>query len=170
MPSIEQPKTTQPNAYLRTKVMTAGPAELRLMLFDGALKFAEQGKQGLVDADHEASYEGISRCQAIVMELINSLDPDADPQLCERLRSLYTFMFTTLMEASQQRDPTRVDDVIDLLRYERQTWALLLEKLCDENAAASTLLKTPDASPTIPGSGAAPTTDALIGGSVSVEA
>ena len=41
------------NPYLKTKVMTAGPAELRLMLFDGALKFAEQGRKGLADKDYE---------------------------------------------------------------------------------------------------------------------
>ena len=53
----------QPNAYLRTKVLTASPADLRLMLLDGALKFAEQGKVGLENQDHEAAFEGISRCQ-----------------------------------------------------------------------------------------------------------
>ena len=32
--------STEPNPYLRTQVMTASPPELRLMLFDGALRFA----------------------------------------------------------------------------------------------------------------------------------
>ena len=53
--------------------MTAGPAELRLMLFDGALKFIEQGRQGLVDKDYEAAFTGISRCQQIIAELVSRL-------------------------------------------------------------------------------------------------
>ena len=39
------------NAYLRTKVMTASPAELRLMLLDGAIKFANQAREGLQAKD-----------------------------------------------------------------------------------------------------------------------
>jgi flagellar protein FliS len=119
-------------AYLRTKVMTAGPAELRLMLFDGALKFAERGRKGLADKDYEAAYEGISRCQQIILELINGLRPEQDPDLCVRLSGLYTFLYRRLIEASRQRSPEIVEEVIKLLEYERQTWVMLMEKIADE--------------------------------------
>ncbi|MHC4100335.1 MAG: flagellar export chaperone FliS, partial [Planctomycetota bacterium] len=97
-------KTAEANtkAYLRTKVMTASPAELRMMLFDGALRFAEKGRAGLAERDFEAAYEGISRCQQILLELINGLQPEQDPALCERLSGLYTFMYTRLIDASQE--------------------------------------------------------------------
>lgn len=128
-------RTTETNtrAYLRTKVLTAGPAELRLMLFDGALRFARKGRQGLADRDYEAAYEGISRCQQIILELINGLRPEQDPQLCNRLSGLYTFLYRRLIDASRQRSPAIVEEVIKLLEYERQTWALLMDKLADEN-------------------------------------
>ena len=42
------------NAYLRTQVMSASPAELRMMLLDGAVKFARQGRQGLAEQNHDA--------------------------------------------------------------------------------------------------------------------
>ena len=45
--------------YFKTKVMTASSAQLRQMLFDGAIKFAQQAMRGLADNDHEAAYEGI---------------------------------------------------------------------------------------------------------------
>ena len=121
-------------AYLRTKVMTAGPAELRMMLFDGALRFARKGRAGLAEQDFEAAYEGISRCQQILMELINGLRPEQDPVLCERLSGLYTFLYTRLIDASRQRSPEIVEEVIKLLEYERQTWSMLLEKLAQEKA------------------------------------
>jgi flagellar protein FliS len=124
---------TNTKAYLRTKVLTAGPAELRLMLFDGALKFAEKGRQGLADRDYEAAYEGISRCQQIILELINGLRPVQDPQLCNRLSGLYTFLYRRLIDASRERSPAIIAEVIKLLEYERQTWALLMDKLADEN-------------------------------------
>jgi flagellar secretion chaperone FliS len=124
-------------SYLRTKVMTAAPPELRLMLLDGALKFAGQGRDGLERRDFEASFEGISRCQQILVELVNALRPDHAPELCQRLSGLYTFMYTRLMEASRQRSPALVDEVIRLLAYERETWSMALQKLAGETASAS---------------------------------
>ncbi len=127
---------TEPNPYLKTKVMTAGPAELRLMLFDGAVKFAEQGRQGLAAKDYEAAYNGISRCQEILAELMNSLDPKHAPDLCRKLSGLYAFMMTRLMTASSERDPEIVKEVLSLLEFERETWIMLLAKLAAEKAAA----------------------------------
>ncbi len=161
-------KATQPNAYLRTKVMTASPADLRLMLLDGALKFAEQGKVGLENQDHEAAFDGISRCQAILMELINALKPEVEPEMCERLASLYTFLYSRLVTAASDRDPAVVEEVLGLLRFEHKTWSMLLQKLAEENAAASRLQTTPKAQPTGTGAPAAPN-GSLIGGTVSLE-
>ncbi|MHC4775207.1 MAG: flagellar export chaperone FliS [Planctomycetota bacterium] len=130
-PTPSRTSAANTKAYLRTKIMTAGPAELRLMLFDGALKFAEKGRAGLVESDFEAAYEGISRCQQILLELINGLRPDQDPALCERLSGLYTFLYTRLIDASRERSAEIVEEVIKLLEYERQTWSMLLEKLAE---------------------------------------
>jgi N utilization substance protein A len=55
--------------------------------------------------------------------------PEVDPDLCERLHGLYTFMYNELVEASFQRDPARVDTVIQLLEFERETWVMLMRKL-----------------------------------------
>ena len=156
----------EPNPYLKTKVMTADPAQLRLMLFDGALKFAEQGRLGLVARDYEAAFNGISRCQQILTELISSLNPQHAPELCQKLAGLYTFMVTRLMAASHQRDPAIVEEVIKLLEYERTTWTMLLEKLARETAA-------PTDTPTPPAASGAPGSpndaSSLIGGTVSFQ-
>lgn len=117
------------NAYLRTKVLTASPEELRLMLLDGAIRFATQGRDGLARKDYEASYNGMSQCRNIIIELITSIRPDVDPELAQRVRSVYTFMFSELVEASFQKDPARVDEVLRLLNYERETWSMLMGKL-----------------------------------------
>lgn len=134
-----------PNAYLRTKVMTASPEELRLMLFDGAIKFAEQGRRGIEEKNPEQTFNGLTRAQDIVMELINTLKPEYDPELCEKLSALYTFIYSRLVSACTQRSITFVDEALNLLRYERETWALLLQKLASENGDARGLSQTPSA-------------------------
>lgn len=135
---------TKANEYLKTKVMTASPGELRLLLLDGAIRFARQGREGLACKNFEQSFEGLSSCRAIITELIVSMRPEHDPELCERVRSLYTYFFNELTEAGMSREVARVDKVIDLLEYERETWRLLLEKLDAEKPASSA---SPDAAP-----------------------
>ena len=122
------------NAYLRTKVMTASPAELRLMLLDGAVKFACQGLEALDKKDFEQKYNAFTSCRNIILELINGIRPDPDPELAERVRGLYLFIYSELVEASFEKDVPRLKKVIELLEYERETWAQLIEKLAREEA------------------------------------
>jgi flagellar protein FliS len=124
------------NAYLRTKVLTASPEELRLMLLDGAIKFARQGREGLAQKNYEASYNGISQCRNIILELLTTVRPEPDPELASRVKAVYTFMYTELVNASIEKSTPKVDAVIKLLEYERETWALLMQKLAEERGAA----------------------------------
>ncbi len=126
------------NAYLRTQVMSASPAELRMMLLDGAVKFARQGRQGLAENNHEQVYSGFSQARAIVTELMTSMRPEVAPELCEQVRSLYAFIFQELVRASLDRNIEKADKAIELLEYEQQTWRLLMEQLKTEGAAAGT--------------------------------
>jgi flagellar protein FliS len=125
-------ETNSANAYLRTKVMTAPPEQLRLMLLDGAVKFARQGVAGLRSKDFEASYNGLSQCRNIIVELLTTMRSDVDPELCDRMSGLYTFMLNELIQGSFQKEPERIDGVIRLLEYERQTWEMLIDKLVAE--------------------------------------
>jgi flagellar secretion chaperone FliS len=123
------------NAYLRTRVLTASPEELRLMLLDGAIKFARQGRDGLARKDFEASYNGLSQSRDIILELLTTIRPEHDPELCERVKAVYTFMYSEMVNASMEKDPSKVDSVIKLLEFERETWAMLMQKLAEERRA-----------------------------------
>lgn len=116
------------NPYLRTQVLTASPQELRLMLYDGALKFARQARPALEQRDFEQSYQSLVRVQSILMELSNSLNREVMPEVCDRLTALYNFLYRRTVEANVQRDPAILDEVIEILEYERETWRLLMEQ------------------------------------------
>jgi flagellar protein FliS len=133
MPS-ENPQAA---AYLQTKVMSASPEELRLMLLDGAIKFCRQGRDGLAAKNYETCHHGFSRCRAILVELISSMRTEIDPALCERLTALYVFMINQLIEASHTRNHAPADKVIELLEYDRETWVQLMERLAQERADTS---------------------------------
>lgn len=130
-----QPKPA--TEYLRNRVLTASPEELRLMLLDGALKFAAQARLGLEKADHEAAFAGFTSCRNIITELMTTIRRDPNPELADHMKALYSFMFTTLVEAGFERSPAKVDTVIELLQFERETWVLLMEKNASERAGGS---------------------------------
>jgi flagellar protein FliS len=131
------------NAYLRTKVLTASPEELRLMLLDGAIKFARQGRDGLARKDFEASYNGISQARNIVLELLTTVRDDHDPELAGRVKSVYTFLYVELVNGSMEKSVEKIDAVIKLLEFERDTWAMLMQKIKLERFGSST--EQPDA-------------------------
>lgn len=128
--------TSQANAYLKTRVMTASPEELRLMLLDGAARFLRQGIDGLAAKDYERSFNGISQCRAIIMELLTSVRPEHAPDLVERIQSLYSFIYAELVEGSFSRDIPRLQKTLGLIEFERETWKLAIDKARLERAAA----------------------------------
>jgi flagellar protein FliS len=125
--------------------MAASPQELRLMLLEGALKYARQGRLGLEQKNFEASFTGMSNCRDIVMELMTTIRREPNPELADSVKALYTFMYTTLVEASLEKDVAKLDAVIQLLEYERETWVLLMQKLASERGGAGLKVAPADA-------------------------
>lgn len=116
------------NAYLQSKVMSASPEELRLMLLDGSIRFAYQAKAGLENNDHEQIYLGFSQCRDIVLELLNTIKPEYAPEIAKRVSDLYDFMYRELVRCNSERDLDGLTKIIGLLEYERETWAMLIEQ------------------------------------------
>ena len=128
--------THQPAAqYLKTQVMTASPEVLQLMLWDGAIRFAEQGRQAILKKDIEGSYNALLRAQKIIMEMNTSLKHEVSPELCRNLAGLYTFIYRKLVDANTSKIVTHVDEALKIMHHQRQTWVMLMEKLSEDRAA-----------------------------------
>jgi len=123
------------NNYIRTKVLTATPEQLQMMLYDGAVRFCEQARAALVEKNWEQSYNLISRAQKIVVELSCSLKRDVSPELCAKLAALYNFAYRKLIEANIEHRVESIDEALGVLRYQRETWAMLLDRLGKQKAA-----------------------------------
>ena len=123
--------------YLRTKVLTATPEQLQLMLYDGAIRFGEQAKAALTAKNYEQSYNLISRVQKIIAEMSCTLKHDVYPDLCKKLAALYTYAYKKLIEANIEHDAAALDEALDVLKYQRETWVMLLDQLGKTKAAAA---------------------------------
>lgn len=121
--------------YLKTQVMTASPEMLQLMLWDGAIRFAEQGKDAILRQDTEGSYKALVRAQKIIVEISTALRREVDPDLCGKLAALYNFMYRRLVEANLQKNPAPLEEALKLMKHQRETWVMLMEKLAAQRAA-----------------------------------
>jgi flagellar secretion chaperone FliS len=112
----------RPNAYRENSIMTASPEQLVVMLYDGAGRFLRQAEGSMVDGSWLQASEKLSRAEAIIDELLATLDMDAG-EVADRLQSIYIVCKTRLIEARIERDSVRVDQVARLLGELREAWA-----------------------------------------------
>ncbi len=121
--STESPKASEKkpvNPYLQSKVMTASPEELVLMLYDGAIRFMNQAVINIEGDNKQAAHESSIRAQAIVTELMGGLNMDID--LSANLMSLYDYLHYVMVEANINKDAQQGRQAIELLRELRETW------------------------------------------------
>jgi flagellar protein FliS len=135
------------NEYLRAKVLTATPEQLQLMLYDGAVRFTEKGRQALLAKNYDQSYHNITKAEKILLELNCSLKHDLAPDLCRNLSAIYMFSYRRLVEANTSRSVEALDEVVGILKYQRETWALLMQQLSKQKAGmAAARLNMPEPS------------------------
>ena len=90
------------------------------------------------------SHTLITKVQRILSELSGSLKHRTFPDLCGKLSSLYNFAFKQLIKANLDHDLAALEDALNVLRYQRETWALLMDKLGKSKAAAvAAMLQVP---------------------------
>jgi len=120
------------NEYLRSAVLTAPPEQLQLMLYDGAIRFARRGVEGIERQDWEKAFTSFSRAQKIVLEMLNALNHSVDHALCSRMAGLYNYIYRHLVQACAERSIPAAEEALKLLEYQRETWLMLLDKLRQE--------------------------------------
>ena len=111
-----------PNAYRENSIMTASPEQLVVMLYDGAGRFLRQAEGSMLEGSWLQASEKLSRAEAIIDELLATLDMDAG-EVADRLQSIYVFCKMRLIEARIERDAVRVDQVARLLGELREAWS-----------------------------------------------
>lgn len=113
------------NAYQQNSVTTASPGELTLMLYNGCLKFLVKAKKAIDEKNIEGKNTNIQKAQAIINELMVTLDTDQD--ISKQMLSLYDYMQRRLMEANISNDISIIDEVIGLTTEFRDTWKQVIQ-------------------------------------------
>jgi flagellar protein FliS len=115
------------DAYFETQVLTATPQRLRLMLIDGALRFARQAIECWGDeVNRVPRYNALARCHDIVVELYRTIRADELP-VARQVKAIYEFLLREMALASMATDCQNVRNVVKVLEEERVTWQQLCE-------------------------------------------
>ncbi len=122
-------------AYLKTQVETASPEQLVTMLYDGAVRFGEQAVDALGRDDSETFCARLGRVQDIVLELSASLDRERGGEISGNLASLYSYVYTRLVEADITRDVALVREALGIIRELREGWIGALENIRQPGAS-----------------------------------
>jgi flagellar protein FliS len=123
-------------SYRDSAVLTASPEQLVVMLYDGAVRFLRQAEVAMNEGAYLHSYEKLGRGEAIIDELLATLNMDSG-EIAERLQAIYVFSKKTLIEARLQRNAEKITHVIALLGSLREAWAKLAEQANAQRATTT---------------------------------
>lgn len=121
-----------PNAYSQynnSKILTATPAELTLMLYEGAIKFCNIAIMGIEQGDVMKAHTNIVKVENIIIEFQSTLNHKY--AVAEDFEKVYNYIYSRLVEANIKKDKEILEEVLTHLRGMRDTWKEVMKKGLD---------------------------------------
>lgn len=106
--------------YQNSRILTASPAELTLMLYEGAIKFGNIAIMGMKQKDIEKAHVNLKKVQRIVAEFRATLDMKYP--VAQDFDRIYVYLEERMTEANLTKDPEIMEEVVKHLRSMRDTW------------------------------------------------
>jgi len=113
--------------YNNSKILTAKPAELTLMLYEGAIKFCNIALAGIEEKDVQKTHNNIVKVERIIDYLRQTLDMSYP--VAQDFENIYTYLAMRLQEANMSKDPEIINEVNMHLHSVRDNWKLVMEKV-----------------------------------------
>lgn len=107
-------------AYANNKIMTASQAELTLMLYEGAIKFANLAIAGIEEKDIQKAHTNIMKVERIIEEFQATLNHKYP--VAKDFDNVYNYLLIRLKEANVKKDKEIMEEVLKHLRTMRDTW------------------------------------------------
>ena len=106
--------------YKHNSILTASPAELTLMLYEGAIKFCNIAIIALENDNIEKANLNIIKAERIISEFRATLDfkyPSAN-----QFEIVYDYIYRRLIEGNIKKDKVIIEDALGYIREMRDTW------------------------------------------------
>jgi flagellar protein FliS len=107
-------------AYHNDKITTASPAELTLMLYEGAIRFCNQAIAAIGKNDIQGAHNNIRKVEKIIMEFQSTLNDKYE--VAQDFHKVYDYMLSCLRDANTKKNAADVEECAKHLRTMRDTW------------------------------------------------
>jgi flagellar protein FliS len=108
--------------------MTASPVQLVVMLYDGANRFLRQAQILHEQGQPIQASTSVGRAQAIVEELLATLDIERGGQLAERLQGIYVYCLGKMSDSRMTQSTPELAEVMELLAELRESWNTIAQQ------------------------------------------
>lgn len=112
--------------YTNNKILTASPAEVTLMLYEGAIKFCNIAIIAIENGETEKAHVNIKKTQRIIEEFRNTLDHKY--AVAKDFDNIYVYLLQRLLEANMTKDKAILEEVNMHLRSVRDTWKEVMKR------------------------------------------
>lgn len=106
--------------YQKNKILTASPAQLTLMLYDGAIKFCNLAIMAIEENDIQKAHNNIKKVERIIEEFRATLN--FKYPVAQDFDNVYKYLYDRLVEANFHKDKKFLEEVLEHLRTMRATW------------------------------------------------
>ena len=111
--------------YGQNKIATATPAELTLMLYEGAIKFCNKAIEAVNKQEVEKAYENIVKVENIIVEFKATLNHNYE--VAKVFDIVYDYIYDRLVAANMSKDPEILEEVLTQLRDMRDNWKTIMQ-------------------------------------------
>lgn len=112
--------------YTANKVLTASPAEVTLMLYEGAIKFCNIAITAIERGEIMKAHTNIKKAQRIITEFRTTLD--FKYPVAQDFERIYVYLLERLLEANVKKDVAILEEVNEHLRSLRDTWKEVMRR------------------------------------------
>jgi len=113
-------------AYRRNQVLNAPPEQLTLMLYNGCLKFIDEGKAAVKEKKYESANTSLQKAQRIISEFRLTLNMDYE--ISHQLLPLYNYVYDRLVEGNMRSDIAQLDEAREIISELRDSWVGAMKK------------------------------------------
>ena len=113
-------------AYKQQQLMNAPPEQLTLMLYNGCLRFIEDGIIAIKDKNFEDANTSLQKAQRIISEFRVTLNMDYE--ISHQLLPLYNYVYDRLVEGNIRSKTEPVEEARGIMTELRDAWVGAMRK------------------------------------------
>lgn len=122
----------QMDQYTRNKILTATPAELTLMLYDGAIKFCNIAIMGIEQGNIQKAHDNIMKVERIIEEFQITLN--FDYPIANDYNNVYNYLIKRLRQANIEKSKEILEEVNAHIHTLRDAWKEVMKKQHNQSA------------------------------------